>query len=204
MKLDLIIYNDTSMIGLIYLPEWIDAPVISFIHNSEEILGEDEKKEYFLRANYAIEERPLTIKLNQTYKSGDIIQPEDYRILAVHYADLEKRGLDVNIKDKNYYELACVSDRPFILNIIEKLGKNLIGKNQEYYFKCAKLLGDSFNGVGYRIQAYCYQEGIYVKKSCKPVFKLLKKAAECGDELSIEWIIKENKDREKLSLNIIK
>lgn len=60
-----------------------------------------------------------------------------------------------------------------------------------------EILEDSYNGIGYRIQAYCYQEGIYVKKSKKPIYNLMKKAADCGDEQSIEWIIKEDKAREK-------
>lgn len=195
MKLDLIVYNNTSIVGLVFLPEWYIAPVITLVIDNNELLNEKQK---LLRyANYKKFDKDFTIKLKQKYKSGDIIGPDDYLEFAYIYSDLVNRGLDINKNDKNYYELACYSDNTFVWMIMEQLKKNLVGKNKEYYFKCAELLGDAFNGIGYRIQAYCYQEGIYVKKSQNQVYDFLKKAAKCGDEQSIELIQKEEKENGK-------
>lgn len=83
------------------------------------------------------------------------------------------------------------------MKILDYLKDNLTRKNKEYYFKCAELLGDAFDRIGYRIQAFCYQEGIFIKKSHKTTYKLMIKATECGDEQSIEWIKKENETRKR-------
>ena len=197
MKLDLFVYNNTSIVGLIYLPDLCAAPVITFVRDSEDPLTEEQKRLFPTHTRFIRFDKELTVYLKRKYKSGDMIKPEDYMQIAVIYDDLIKQGLDIYKRDKNFYELACCSGDTFILMIIEYLKKNLTGVNREYYFKCAEILEDSYNGVGYRLQAYCYQEGIYVKKSKKPIYNLMKKAADCGDEQSIEWIIKEDKAREK-------
>ena len=41
MKLDLFVYNNTSIVGLIYLPDLCAAPVITFVRDSEDPLTEE-------------------------------------------------------------------------------------------------------------------------------------------------------------------
>ncbi|MCQ2240885.1 hypothetical protein [Treponema sp.] len=194
MKLDLFVYNNTSIVGLIYLPDLCAAPVITFVRDSEDPLTEEQKRLFPTHTRFIRFDKELTVYLKRKYKSGDMIKPEDYMQIAVIYDDLINQGLDLYKRDNNFYELACCSGETFILMIMEYLRKNLTGVNREYYFKCAEILEDAYNGIGYRIQAYCYQEGIYVKKSKKPIYGLIKKAAECGDEQSIE-LIKQEKSK---------
>ena len=193
MKLDLFVYNNTSIVGLIYLPDLCAAPVITFVRDSEDPLTEEQKRLFPTHTRFIRFDKELTVYLKRKYKSGDMIKPEDYMQIAVIYDDLINQGLDLYKRDNNFYELACCSGETFILMIMEYLRKNLTGVNREYYFKCAEILEDANNGIGYRIQAYCYQEGIYVKKSKKPIYGLIKKAAECGDEQSIELIKQEKR-----------
>jgi len=201
MKLDLFVYNNTSIVGIIFLPELYVAPVIAFVRDSEKLLTEEQKNLFPTHTRFIRSDKELTIYLNQKYKSGSIIEPEDYKIFAEIYFDLINQGLDIYGRDKDFYELACCSSDLFILMILEYLSRNLTGENQEYYFKCAEILDDAFHGIGYRIQAFCYQEGIFVNKSYRSIYKLMKKAANCGDEQSIEWLKKEDEAREKRRLS---